>query len=174
MMRRRGGLMRAAATTAVVAGTAGAVSHHQQQKYQQQAEAQAYEQQQQAAAYAPPPEAYAPPPAPPAAPVDPTVAQIQKLADLHTQGILSDEEFAAAKAKARHLNHGRISDHDAVARVPLAWGARGGPRFRDQPGRVARIAQAIRPIPTTTAARPVHAQNGSPVMKLLLLIRAVP
>ena len=31
---------------------------------------------------------------------DPTVAQIQKLADLHAQGILSDEEFAAAKAKA--------------------------------------------------------------------------
>ena len=28
------------------------------------------------------------------------MAQIQKLADLHSQGILSDEEFAAAKAKA--------------------------------------------------------------------------
>ena len=83
-----------AATTAVVAGTAGAVSHHQQQKYAQQAEAQAYEQEQ----AAPPPQAYAPAPA--AAPEDPTVAQLQKLAELHTQGILSDEEFAAAKAKA--------------------------------------------------------------------------
>ena len=28
------------------------------------------------------------------------MAQLQKLADLHTAGILSDEEFAAAKAKA--------------------------------------------------------------------------
>jgi hypothetical protein len=91
--------MRAAATTAVVAGTAGAVRHHQEQKYQSQAEAQAYEQQayaQQAAAAAAPPPAAAP-----AAPAeDPTVAQINQLAALHAQGILSDEEFAAAKAKA--------------------------------------------------------------------------
>ncbi len=37
----------------------------------------------------------------PAAPeVDPTTAQLQNLANLHAQGILSDEEFAAAKAKA--------------------------------------------------------------------------
>jgi hypothetical protein len=93
-----------AATTAVVAGTAGAVSHHQQQKYQSQAEAQAYEQQQAAEAYAPPaqaavatPQAYAPAAAPAE---DPTVAQLEKLAELHTAGILSDEEFAAAKAKA--------------------------------------------------------------------------
>ena len=40
-----------------------------------------------------------PPPAP-AEEVDPQTAQLQKLADLHAQGILSDEEFAAAKAKA--------------------------------------------------------------------------
>jgi hypothetical protein len=64
---------------------------------------QAYAQQQQQ--YAPPPAPepapVAPAPAPaPAAPVDPTVAQIQKLAELHAAGILSDEEFAAAKAKA--------------------------------------------------------------------------
>jgi hypothetical protein len=85
-----------AATTAVVAGTAGAVRHHQDQKYQQQAEAQAYEQQAAAQAYAPPPAAAAPA----AAPVDPTTAQLQKLAELHNQGILSDEEFSAAKAKA--------------------------------------------------------------------------
>jgi Short C-terminal domain len=37
--------------------------------------------------------------APAAAPVDPTMAQLENLANLHTQGILSDEEFAAAKAK---------------------------------------------------------------------------
>jgi len=88
-----------AATTAVVPGTAGAVSHHQQQKYAQQAEAQAYEQEQAAAAAAPPPQAYAPAPAA-APPADPQMGQLQNLANLHAQGILSDEEFAAAKAKA--------------------------------------------------------------------------
>ena len=35
----------------------------------------------------------------PAAPVDPATQQLQNLASLHAQGILSDEEFAAAKAK---------------------------------------------------------------------------
>jgi hypothetical protein len=40
-------------------------------------------------------------PAAPAAPaVDPQMAQLENLANLHAQGILSDEEFAAAKAKA--------------------------------------------------------------------------
>jgi hypothetical protein len=87
-----------AATTAVVAGTAGAVSHHQQQKYQTQAEAQAYEQQQAAAAAAPPPPQYAPAPEAPAE--DPQMAQLEKLAQLHAAGVLTDEEFASAKAKA--------------------------------------------------------------------------
>ena len=91
MMRRRGpGLVRMAAGTAVIAGTAGAVRHHQEQKYQQQAEAQAYEAQ---AAAAPPPQA-----APPAE--DPQMAELPKLASLHAAGILTDEEFTAAKAKA--------------------------------------------------------------------------
>jgi hypothetical protein len=86
-----------AATTAVVAGTAGAVRHHQEQKYaaqdQQAYEAQQYEAQQAA-------QAYQPPPAAPAAPAagDP-MAEIQKLAQLHAAGALTDEEFAAAKAK---------------------------------------------------------------------------
>jgi hypothetical protein len=93
MMRRRGpGLVRMAAGTAVIAGTAGAVRHHQEQKYQQQAEAQAYE------AQAAQPQYAAPAPAAPAE--DPTIAEIQKLASLHSAGILTDEEFAAAKAKA--------------------------------------------------------------------------
>ena len=40
-------------------------------------------------------------PAAPAAPaVDPKTAELQNLADLHTQGILTDDEYAAAKAKA--------------------------------------------------------------------------
>ncbi len=104
MMRRRGpGLVRMAATTAVVAGTAGAVSHHQQQKYaNQNAEAQATQQQiyeQGVADAQAQAAAAAPPPAPAAAPVDSTTAELQNLANLHTQGILSDEEFAAAKAK---------------------------------------------------------------------------
>ena len=100
MMRRRGRpLMRAAATTAVVAGTAGAVRHNQEQKYanqaaQQQAE---YEQayQQGATEAAPAPVAAAPAPA--AGGID--MAQLKQLGDLHAAGILTDEEFAAAKAK---------------------------------------------------------------------------
>jgi hypothetical protein len=106
----RPGLIGMAARTAVVAGTATAVSgrvaHRQQAKYadqqaeeqaaaQQQWEAQQYEAQQAAAAAPPPPP---PPPAAPAGGVD-VVAELQKLAALKDQGILSDAEFAAAKAK---------------------------------------------------------------------------
>ncbi|HSO03114.1 MAG TPA: SHOCT domain-containing protein [Candidatus Limnocylindrales bacterium] len=96
------GLIRGVARTAAVVGTANAVSHKQQQKYarqdQQAAQAAAYQQQQ----YAPPPQQqYAPPPPPaPVVEEDPTVAKINQLAALHAQGILSDEEFASAKAKA--------------------------------------------------------------------------
>jgi hypothetical protein len=86
---------RAAVGTAVVAGTAGAVHHHQEKKYARQD----YEEQQMYAeqeAYEPD-EEYAPPPAQSA---EPGMAdQLQQLADLHDSGVLSDEEFAAAKAK---------------------------------------------------------------------------
>lgn len=89
-VRRGPGLVRAAATTAVVAGTAGAVRHRQDQKYANQ-DQERYEQemaQQQAAA------------PPPAAPVEEDkFAQLEKLAELNKQGILTDEEFAAEKAK---------------------------------------------------------------------------
>ncbi len=103
---RRRPLMRAAATTAVVAGTAtavsGRVSRRQAGKDQQAAEAQAYEQQQQQPQYAPEPQ-YAPPPAAPApAPggLSPdAISQLQQLANLKEQGILTEEEFAAQKAK---------------------------------------------------------------------------
>jgi hypothetical protein len=115
MMRRRGpGLVRAAATTAVVAGTAGAVRHHQETKYanqaaeqqasQQAAYDQAYQQgaaaAQQQTQYAPAPEP-APAPAPAAAPSagDDMMAQLTQLSQLHNAGVLSDEEFTAAKAK---------------------------------------------------------------------------
>jgi hypothetical protein len=96
MIRRVGrpGLIGTMARTAVVAGTAGAVVHHQQRKYaaqdQQAAEAAAYEQQQAAAAAAP---------AAPSAPAVDVTAELQKLADLKTQGVLTEEEFAAQKAK---------------------------------------------------------------------------
>ncbi len=54
--------------------------------------------QNQAAEAAPPPP---PPPAAPAPPaVDPTVEKINQLAQLHASGALTDEEFAAAKARA--------------------------------------------------------------------------
>ena len=80
---------RAVARTAVVAGTATAVSGRVAQK---QADKQAdKEATQQAAA--------APAPAPAAEPeVDP-VAEIERLGALRDKGLLTDEEFAAAKAK---------------------------------------------------------------------------
>ena len=80
------GLVRMAARTAVVAGTATAVSGRVARR--------------QAARYDEP-EAQAQQPAPPAAAQqDDTNAQLQNLAQLHAQGVLTDEEFAAAKAKA--------------------------------------------------------------------------
>ena len=111
---RRRPLMRAAATTAVVAGTATAVSGHMRRKQdanaQQEAEAQAYEQQQAAQQYAPPPQQYAPAPQqyapapPPAAPAPSglspdAISQLQQLANLKEQGILTEDEFNAQKAK---------------------------------------------------------------------------
>jgi hypothetical protein len=87
-------LMRSVARTAVVAGTATAVSNRvsrrQANKWDQQAEAQAYEQQ---AAAQPPPAA------PTAQPEVDMVAQLKELAELKDAGILTEEEFAAQKAK---------------------------------------------------------------------------
>ena len=93
LMRPRGGLVRGVARTAVVAGTASAVAgrvhHRQDEKWAAQDQAayeqQQYEQQQYAAQAAP------------AAPD--TTAELQQLAQLHAQGILTDEEFAAKKAQ---------------------------------------------------------------------------
>jgi len=94
LMRRRGApLLAAAATTAVVAGTAGAVRHHQQQKYaREEAEQQAAYQQGAMAATV-----QAPAVAPQAPGID--MAQLKQLGDLHASGVLTDEEFTAAKAK---------------------------------------------------------------------------
>lgn len=96
LMRRVGrpGLLGLAARTAVVAGTAsvtaGAINRRQQQRTQQQQDAQAYEQSQ---AQQPP----APAPQPEAS--SDLLAQISQLSDLHAAGALTDDEFAAAKAK---------------------------------------------------------------------------
>jgi hypothetical protein len=82
----------------VIAGTAGAVRHHQEQKWAGQEQEQ-YAQQQ--AAYDPGVAAaqQAAPSAPAAPAADDPMAEIQKLAQLHSAGALTDEEFAAAKAK---------------------------------------------------------------------------
>ena len=94
------GLLRGVARTAVVAGTATAVSNRvsrrQANRWNQQSEAQAYEQQQQQY-YAPPPQYAQPAPAPAAAP-DP-IEQLKELAELKNQGILTDAEFQAQKAR---------------------------------------------------------------------------
>jgi len=107
MLARRGigrvgrpGVVGTVARTAVVAGTAtavaGGVSRHQQEKAQTQAEAAAYEQQQQQTAM----EAAAQQAAAQQAPAaDDTITQLKELAELKAQGILTEEEFAAQKAK---------------------------------------------------------------------------
>jgi Short C-terminal domain len=125
MMRRRGpGLVRTVARTAVVAGTASAVAggvHHrqeqrwankEQEQYEQQAaldnQAQIEQMQQQMAAMqaqqaqaalqAQQVQAAAPAATAPGGGVDVT-SRLKELADLKAAGILTDEEFAAAKAK---------------------------------------------------------------------------
>ncbi|PXA67745.1 SHOCT domain-containing protein [Cryobacterium arcticum] len=98
----RPGLIGMAARTAVVAGTAtavsGGVARHQEakaQEAQQQADYQAQQAQAQQAQYA------AQQPPPPAAPPQQNALldQLGQLAQMHSAGALSDEEFTAAKAK---------------------------------------------------------------------------
>jgi Short C-terminal domain len=86
-------LMRTVARTAVIAGTAtavsGGVSRRQQNRWAQQQDQQDAREQsayQQGAASAAPP-------------ATDTITQLQQLADLKNQGILTDQEFAAQKAK---------------------------------------------------------------------------
>ncbi|MDN5766947.1 MAG: SHOCT domain-containing protein [Humibacillus sp.] len=113
MRRRMGrpGLMGMAARTAVVAGTATAVSgsmrNRSQASSQQAADAAAYQQQQDAEAQSAAiaqavaaQTAAAPPPPPPAAAAgDGMIEALERLATLKSQGILTDEEFAAQKAR---------------------------------------------------------------------------
>ena len=98
--RRGPGLLGTMARTAVVAGTATAVAKGvsgsmDQKAAQQQAAAQQQQQQQQqmlAAQAAPPPVAS------PGSTTDTTIRQLQQLAELQNQGILTPEEFAQQKA----------------------------------------------------------------------------
>jgi hypothetical protein len=100
------GLLRGVARTAVVAGTASAVGgrvrHRQDQRWAQQEE----QQYQQPAAAAPAPAAAAPAPAAaapaaaaPAGGESSMLDQLKQLGELKDQGILTEEEFAAQKAK---------------------------------------------------------------------------
>ena len=121
--RRRGrpGLMGTMARTAVVAGTAtvvaGSVSQHSAQKSAQQQQAAAAQQQQEAAqqqamidqaaaqaaaqtaAQFQAQQAAAQPAAAPAAAPDDRMAKIKELGEMRSQGLLTDEEFAAEKAR---------------------------------------------------------------------------
>ncbi len=101
----RPGLVGTMARTAVVAGTAnatvGAMNRRQASKQQaayeqqaQQAQLAELQAQQAAAAAAPPP----PPPAPAAGGSD-LMAELRQLGEMKNAGLLTDDEFAAAKAK---------------------------------------------------------------------------
>jgi hypothetical protein len=87
------GLLRGIARTAVVAGTATAVSNRvsrrQAERWSQQGQYPSDEPQ-----YQEPP----PPPPPPAPAPDP-IEQLRELAALKQEGVLTDDEFAAQKAK---------------------------------------------------------------------------
>jgi hypothetical protein len=87
------GLLRGVARTAVIAGTATAVSNRvsrrQGMRWAEQEAAQAPE---------PAPAVAAPATAPAAAAASP-IDQLKELAELKAQGILTEEEFAAQKAK---------------------------------------------------------------------------
>jgi len=86
------GLLRGVARTAMIAGTATAVSNRVSKR---QGERWA---QQEAAQQAPPPEA-APAPAAAAGGESSMIDQLKQLGELKAQGILTEEEFAAQKAK---------------------------------------------------------------------------
>jgi hypothetical protein len=75
------------ARTAVVAGTATAVSNRVSRRQALRWAGQ------DAAAYQPEPQ-----PAPASVPPDP-IEQLRQLGELHAQGVLTDDEFAAQKAK---------------------------------------------------------------------------
>jgi hypothetical protein len=84
------GLLRGVARTAVVAGTATAVSNRVSRRQADRWSRQGY--------YDEPEPQPAPAPAP-AAPAPDPIEQLKQLAALKDQGVLTEEEFAAQKAK---------------------------------------------------------------------------
>ena len=91
------GLVRGMVRTAAVAGTATATRNavnRRQAKKNVAAYSEATEEVY--AEKAPPPQQVQAPPPPPA---DDTISQLERLGALHAQGILTDEEFTAQKAK---------------------------------------------------------------------------
>jgi hypothetical protein len=89
------GLLRGVARTAVIAGTATSVSNRVSRRQGQRWA-------QQEAQEAPPQQAYAPPPQAAPAPAggeSSVIDQLKELGELKSQGILTEEEFAAQKAK---------------------------------------------------------------------------
>ena len=87
------GLLRGVARTAVIAGTATSVSNRVSRRQANRWSQQEYEQQQQQQPV------YQEPPPPPPPPAEDPIAKLKELGELHEQGILTDEEFAAQKAK---------------------------------------------------------------------------
>jgi hypothetical protein len=85
------GLLRGVARVAVASGTATAVSNRVSRRQSERWAAQE--------APAPQPQAYAAPPPQPAAGGEDRVAKLKDLAALKEQGVLTDQEFAAEKAR---------------------------------------------------------------------------
>ena len=96
MRGRGGGLVGAMARTAVVAGTATAVSGRVQRRQAERAQAEAAPAEQ-----APAPEQQQPqaPEPPQQGPTAEMLANLERLAALHEQGVLTPEEFAVQKAR---------------------------------------------------------------------------
>jgi hypothetical protein len=88
------GLLRGVARTAVVAGTATAVSGRVRRRQESRWAEQEGQQVEQA-----PPQQAAPAPAAPAGGESSMIDQLKQLGELKEQGILTEEEFAAQKAK---------------------------------------------------------------------------
>jgi len=92
------GLLRGVARTAVIAGTATTVSNRVSRRQGERWQRQEMEQAQQQAAPQQPVAAPPPPPAP-ATGEQSTIEQLKELAALKDQGVLTEDEFAAQKAK---------------------------------------------------------------------------